>query len=818
MRASVLACVAGMAWLQQQAELPLLHWAWLLLPGIALVVALSRLPAIPPIVVRMMLVGVAAGAGFFWAAACAHWRLADALPAEWEGRDIRVAGVVADLPQIGEDGVRFTFDVEQVLTEGAAVPERILLTWYNERRRPGKALSPEAAPRRPNAGERWQMTVRLKRPHGSVNPHGFDFERWALERRIRATGYVRSGDGTLRLAEQVDRPTYRIARLRQTIRERHLAALPGYDHAGVLVALAVGDQRAIPRTQWQVFTRTGVNHLMSISGLHVTMVSGLVFALAYGLWRRSHLLLLWLPARKAAVIAGLAAAFGYALLAGFEVPAQRTVYMLAAMALALWLGRLASATTVLAWALLCVVVLDPWAVLAPGFWLSFGAVAVIMLVAAGRIGAEHWLSGWVRVQWAITLGLVPLLLAMFQQVSLVSPIANAIAIPLVSLVVVPLTLLATLPFLDILLLPAHMIMHACMEMLQWMGGLPQAVWSQHAPPPWTVGAAMVGIIWMLLPGGLGFGLGGGPRFTSGFPARWLGAVALLPMFLVFPPRPEPGTLWLTVLDVGQGLAVVARTAQHALLFDTGPAFGTGADSGNRIIVPYLRGEGIGHLDVMVVTHADLDHSGGALSVLEAVPVEWLVSSLGVDHPIRRAAARQRPCLAGQSWEWDGVRFDMLHPPPQRDARRKVGSNAGSCVLKVTSAHGSVLLPADIGKQAERRLLKESGEQLAATVLVAPHHGSKTSSSEAFVRQVAPGLVIFTVGYRNRFGHPREEVVERYRRQGSTLLRSDQDGAILLRFMGGVPAVRRARTLYPRYWQADPSASSPPAPPAASWPR
>ena len=337
-----------------------------------------------------------------------------------------------------------------------------------------------------NAGERWRITARLRRPHGSVNPHGFDFEQWALERNLRATGYVREDGENMRLDEMVDSPAYQVERLRQEIRKRFIQALPDHAYTGVLVALAVGDQRAIPREQWQVFTRTGVNHLMSISGLHVTMVSGLIFALVYWLWRRSHYLTLWLPARKAAVVAGLAAALGYALLAGFAVPAQRTVYMLGVVAIALWLNRFTSATAVLAWALLAVILLDPLAVLSAGFWLSFGAIAVIMLTSAGRIGKMHWLSGWARIQWAITLGLIPLLLAMFQQISLVSPIANAVAIPLVSLVVVPLTLLATFPPLDFMLLPAHWVLSVCMEAMRWMSDVPQAVWSQHAPPAWAV--------------------------------------------------------------------------------------------------------------------------------------------------------------------------------------------------------------------------------------------------------------------------------------------------------------------------------------------
>lgn len=813
MRINILAFALGVWWLQQQPMLPEMVWAWLLLPMVAaaaVVFLLQRYQTqavVYAVMGKILLAMIFLGAGFFWAAAFAQWRLADTLPREWEGRDIQLLGVVAELPQVNERGVRFDFDVEQVLTAGATVPAHISLAWYKERGGRGSNVTDgsndaiEAMTSLPqvNAGERWKFTVRIRRPHGSANPHGFDFEVWALERNLRATGYVRKSDDNVRLDAMVEQPAYRIERFRQKIREQFNQALPDHLYTGVLVALAVGDQRAIPREQWQVFTRTGVNHLMSISGLHITMVSSLMFALVAGLWRRSPRLTLWLPARKAAVIVGLAAALAYALLAGFAVPAQRTVYMLAVVAIALWQGRFTSATTVLAWALLAVVVIDPWAMLAPGFWLSFGAIAIIMLVSVGRIGKVHWLSGWARVQWAITLGLIPPLLAMFQQVSLISPIANAFAIPLVSLVVVPLTLLATLPALDFMLLPAHAVMSGCMALLQWLSDVPQAVWSQHAPPAWTVAVGMAGIVWMLLPG----------KFSAGFPARWLGAVALLPMFLVLPPKPAEGELWLTVLDVGQGLAIVARTENHALLYDTGPGYSSDADSGNRIVVPFLRGEGIKRLDAMIVSHADSDHSGGALSVLEAVPVERLLSSLDADHPILQAAAfannSPRRCHAGESWEWEGVRFDLLHPQEENYSNPKLKTNALGCVLKITTAHGSVLLPADIEKKSEAELLARAGDVLASTVLVAPHHGSKTSSTEEFVRRVHPKLTIFTVGYRNRFGHPKEEVVERYRVLGSRLLRSDNDGAVLLRFANGDVAVESWREVRRRYWQDIPMA-------------
>lgn len=778
MRTNILAFVLGVWLLQQQAVLPGLAWVGLLLP---LWLAGRFLPKVPR---RLLVWVIFLGLGFFWAAFIAQLRLADTLPSVWEGRDIQVVGVVASLPVETERGLRFTFDVERVKTLEAVVPRRIQLTAYSEGFR---QKSTGVAPPEFHAGERWELTVRLKRPHGNANPNGFDFEAWLLERNIRASGYVRQEDGNRRLSERVYRPGYMVEMLRERVARRFQAVLGERPYAGVLKALAVGEQSAISPALWKVFLRTGVNHLMSISGLHVTLISSLVFALVYGLWRRSQRLTLRLPARKAAAVAGALAALFYALLSGFGVPTQRTLYMLSVVALALWLGRASSASSVLALALLAVVLLDPWAVLAPGFWLSFGAVAVILYVGAGRIGRPHWLSQWARVQWAVTLGLIPALLLMFQQVSLVSPLANAFAIPVISLVVVPLTLAGAILPLDFPLLLAHQVMAWCMALLTWLSRMPDAVWQQHAPPVWTVLAAALGILWLLLP--------------RGFPARWLGAAGFMPMFTALPPQPEQGALWLSVLDVGQGLAVVAQTRNHALLYDTGPRYTADADSGSRIVVPYLRAAGIKRLDGLIVTHDDSDHSGGAVSVLDAVPVGWLASSLPADSAILPHAGKSLPCFAGQSWEWDGVRFEMLHPAWGSYADERIRKNDRGCTLKISSPYGSVLLPADIERESEAEILARSPDALAATLLVAPHHGSKTSSTEAFIRQVNPSIVIFTAGYRNSFGHPKPEVVERYRASGSQLYRSDIDGAVLLRFEnnegGKLQTWRQERQ---RYWQ------------------
>jgi competence protein ComEC len=606
-----------------------------------------------------------------------------------------------------------------------------------------------------------------------------------LERNLRAVGYVRAAPSPGLLDPLVHRPGYWIELLRERIRSRIVAASPGDPAAGILIALAIGDQPAIPAQQWSVFTRTGVNHLMSISGLHITMVSGLVFAVMAWCWRRIPRAALHLPAHKAAALAGLGAALLYALLSGFGVPAQRTVTMLAVVVAALLLGRATSASAVLSTALVVVLVVDPWAVVSAGFWLSFGAVALILYVGQGRLQRSGWLLTWARVQWAVTLGLIPLLLALFQQVSLVSPLANAVAIPVVSLGVVPLTLLGLVVPFDLLLVIAGKLMGACYWFLQQLSTLPEGVWQQAAPPAWTLPVALIGVAWLLAP--------------RGYPARWLGAVALLPLLSVHAPRPAPGELWLDVLDVGQGLAAVVRTADHTLLYDTGPAFSGDADSGSRIVLPYLRGEGVSRLDGLIVSHDDADHSGGTSSVLQALPVAWVASPLDPGRPQLALASRRMRCFAGQRWEWDGVRFEMLHPAWDSYNATATRDNDRSCVLRVAAAGGSVLLTADIEQRSEAQVLARASGPLGSEVLLVPHHGSATSSSHAFLSQIRPRIALVPVGYRNRFGHPAQAVLARYTELGATVHRTDRDGALLVRFQGAV-SVQAWRTLRRRYWQ------------------
>jgi competence protein ComEC len=398
-----------------------------------------------------------------------------------------------------------------------------------------------------------------------------------------------------------------------------------------------------------------------------------------------------------------------------------------------------------------------------------------------------WWQNWAHVQWAVTIGLVPCLVAMFQQVSIVSPLANGFAIPLVSLAVVPLTLLGIVAPGDWLLQIAAWLMTLCTQCLAWMATLPSAVWQQHAPAPWSVLLALLGVFWLLAP--------------RGVPARWLGLCAMLPMLWPVVPRPQAGELWVDVLDVGQGLSVTIRTRNHALIYDTGPSFSAETDAGSRIVVPFLRAQGLPRLDGLMVTHNHNDHSGGANAILEAVPVDWVATSLPADAPPIALAPRVMRCFGGQHWDWDGVRFAMLYPRWESYNLDGLSENAHSCVLKIDSPYGGILLPADIEQESETELIASSGRQLPADVMVAPHHGSSTSSSAAFLSAVAPRLIVIGVGYHNRFGHPKPDVIERYVTRKTRVLRTDLDGAIALKFSAQGIAAEGYRGRYRRYWQS-----------------
>ncbi len=721
-------------------------------------------------------------------------RLDDQLPSAVEGTDITVTGVVPALPSIASYGTRFLLDVERVEPPGVVVPALLSLAWIS-RDADTDAGTPPAA--RVHAGERWRLLVRLKRPHTTLNFAGFDAEAWLFERNIRAVGYVRDGISNGRIDTFVTRFDTLVERARERLRERILTALHDKAYAGVIVALTIGDQQSVPDAQWRIFSRTGISHLISISGLHITVFASVIGMLTLFLARRSVALTSRLPARRLAVLAGALAAAAYTLLAGAEVPAQRTLVMLTVAAIGLWADRPVGASLIWLWALAAVLVGDPWASVSAGFWLSFGAVGLLLYAGTNRLAPVHarhistraWsaLAEGMHAQWVVTVGLVPLTLALFQQVSLVAPLANAVAIPVVTFGVVSLALLGIILPFDFLFVAAHEVFAQLMRYLEWLAQSPDAAWQQHAPATWTLLAGLAGILWLLAP--------------RGVPGRMLGVVWLVPMLLNAPLPPRDGRFRMTVLDVGQGLAVVVQTHSHAMLFDTGPRYGETLDAGGRIVAPNLRAMGIAYLDLMMISHADSDHSGGAMSVMDATPVARLASSLPADHPIVVHFGRDgaRHCASGQAWEWDGVRFSVLWPRTASYADPRAKTNDMSCVLRIDAESGSALLTGDIEAHDEQQLI-EAGAILGADVIVVPHHGSRTSSTPAFVKAVHPAIAAFTPGYRNRFGHPRPEVVARYRDDGALILRSDVDGGVEIEPDGTVTlAWKTARVERKRYW-------------------
>lgn len=783
MRALATGWLAGTLWLQSQPQLPPSWFVFFLFfAGTSLLVGCLLMRS-RWCVALVLGAGLLLGAG--WSAWLAQQRMSDVLPAALEGRDLELTGVVAELPDAFDGGQRFVLEVEQAFDGDTpvTVPHRIALGWYAD-----DTDLPVLQP-----GQRWRLPVRLKRPHGQSNPQGFDVEAWWLTERVRATGYVRDAAPQL-LQEFVPGPEAVVGKARALLRERILRALPEARHAAVLVALVIGDQRGIATADRDLFNRSGIGHLVSISGLHITMIAALVAGLLHWLWRHSFFigesLPLRLPARKAASLAGLLAALLYVALAGFGIPAQRTLLMLAVGTLAIWSGRLLPASRVLCCALLAVLVCDPWSVLWPGFWLSFGAIACILFAADGRFegqDAGSWrqaLAGAASTQFAVTAGLLPLTMLLFGQLSVVSPLANAIAIPVVSFIVTPLSLLGSVlpePLCGWLLWLAHAAFSLLVSWLELLAGASFAVWQAPLPGLWEAAVAIAGTLWMLAP--------------RGWPLRWVGVLAWLPLLVALPSAPAQG-VWITAFDIGQGNAVLVETPNFRLLYDTGPAYSNVSDGGGRVILPYLRARGIDRIDGMVISHSDQDHAGGARTLMQSLTIGWMASSLPVGHPL--VGDRHARCVAGQRWQWDGVEFEFRHPLSADTAEPK--PNARSCVLKLSVGTQGLLLAGDIEAPQERALLARAGDRLRADVLLAPHHGSGTSSTPAFLGAVAPQWAVFQLGYRNRYRHPKAEVVARYNERGIRVLRSDSTGAVRVRMDGARIDLERACES-PRYWSS-----------------
>lgn len=720
---------------------------------------------------------------------------------QWQGVDVVVQGVVVSLPQATERGQRWRFAVEQAWdSQGQAIqlPPLLGLSHYTDTPGQERLLV--------QAGERWRWTLRLKSPHGARNPHGFDAELWWWSQGVQATGYVRPQAPATpeRLGQTRQAP---LEQARAWMRER-LQASPGSTRAlGVVTALVTGDQAAIDKADWALFRDTGVAHLVSISGLHITMFAWLAVALVGGLWRRSAWLCLRWPAPQAAAWAGLLLATLYALFSGWGIPAQRTLLMLAVVVGLRSLGLVWPWQRVWLLALALVLVWDPWALLQAGFWLSFVAVAMLFLLTpeeAAQIDTDAdaatedapppslpvrlWrsLREMARVQWWLGLALAPLTLLLFGQVSIVGFFTNLWAIPWVTLVLTPLSMLGAL--WPVLWTAAAWCAQAMLWGLGWMAQWPAAVLYLALPPWWLGALAAVGGLWLLLPWPLWL--------------RGLGLPLLLPAVLWHNPRPAMGQFELLALDIGQGSAILLRTAQHSLLWDAGPRWSATGDAGSQTIVPLLRAQGE-RLDKLIISHADMDHAGGAASVLAAQPQAQLWGS-GIAKLAAEANRSQQwqACAQGQSWQWDGVQFRFLWPDARWLAQyaKPSDTNAQSCVLHIQAQDGrSALLTGDMEAAQELALLSQ-GQVPRADVLLVAHHGSKTSTTSAWLQAVQPRVAIVQSGWRNRFGHPAPIVVQRIEQQGSLLRNTADCGAVA--WQSSAPAQAPCeRQLRPRYWQA-----------------
>ena len=702
--------------------------------------------------------------GLLWAQFRACDLLCHPFPADLARVDLRLEGRVASLPETKSGGTRFQFRVERAWRGEEALGFRglVRLTWRG------------APPLR--VGEARALGVRLKPPHGFANPGGFDYERWLFQQGIVATGYVRDG-GDLGLIDP-GAGSYWIDRWRQGLSERLGRALAGSPAAGLVQALVLGEDTEVTSAQWEVLTRTGVNHLVSISGLHVGLVAASLFFLTRWSWSRSPWLVARLAAPRAGALGGLVAALVYSALAGFAVCTQRSLIMLSVVLVALLWSRTPRPWTGLTFALAAVLLLDPTEALSYGLWLSFGGVAALIYGLGNRLALEGLWRRWGQAQWVATLGFLPLLLLLFSRASVVSPLVNLVAIPLFGLLLPLVLIAAALLLLTGIATPLVWTAALLAWLLDGLTAISAWPWASvgiGARPDWAWVAAFGGALLLLAPRGL--------------PGRWLGLPLLLPLGLLTPPAPAPGEAWLRLLDVGQGLSAVIRTARHVLVFDTGPAFLGGFNTGTAVVGPYLREQGVRRIDTLVLSHGDQDHVGGFAGLAAQLPIDRILAG----EPGELADPRAEPCLAGQGWTWDGVDFAVLYP-----AQAGLEGNDSSCVLRVATQGASLLVPGDLGQAPERQLARRGG--LTTTLLVAGHHGSNTSSSREFLAAVTPAWVLYASGFANRFGFPAARVRERVAAVGARELNTAEAGAIgFVLSATGLEGPDLYREAHPRLW-------------------
>lgn len=781
--------------------------------------------------------------GFLYVSMHAQWQLAKNLPEMLEGKQLVIKGQIAGLPEHRGEFLRFEFDVHQVLSPNIwENPGKVRLrlplsdTWQNSEkirlRLPRAALSIEP-------GDIWQFSVKLKRPHGYANPNSFDYEQHLFLRHLVAEGKILDpGNAQLLRSEWYQKPFDRFRAYLKTKMLHHLKDRP---HGPEIMALVLGIKEDILPETWAVFQKTGTSHLMAISGLHVGLVAIFAFALMRFLLCRFVLLplsvqylILKIPIEIWGAAAAVLAAFGYAELAGFAVPTQRAVVMISIFMLGILFRRVTSKTHIFCFAVFLVLGIDPFSSLSAGFWLSFVAVGMLLYGMGQRVSIKGFWYKHLKPQWVVFLGLLPLCSLLFEQISLLSPLVNFIAIPWVSLLVLPLALMGSFCLLlsntigGFLLNLAETLLTMLWPILKYFHNLSFGLWQNSV---WTIAAlgfALLSVLWILTP--------------SGFPGRQCALILLLPLCFGKSRKVLQGTAEITILDVGQGLSTVVETQNHVLIYDTGPKLSPDFDTGDRVVIPFLRSRGIKQIDTIIISHADNDHIGGLSSILKKTAVKEIISSeperiLNKDQmpanvfELPAKILEVRHCVAGQKWEWDGFVFEILHPQKTHNLKVKKRNDL-SCVLRIQGVgqrgrkeigqeveqevaqeveHEAIqgigkksgqamLLTGDIEATAEQGLIDNHGTVLRSDILVVPHHGSKTSSTLDFIQNVKPKYAVIPVGYRNAYGHPKTEVVERYKEEGVVLFDSVSDGAVsFVLNQEGVLIPNCYRKIHRRYW-------------------
>ena len=693
-------------------------------------------------------------AGFAWTGLLTSHQLAMTLPQALAGQNMIVDGHIDGLPERDGRVVRFNLIVfRSDLVDGKQVKGRIRVSDYRL-----NSIDPQP-------GEAWRLLLRVKSPHGFSNPAGFDYEKWLFSQRIIATAYIRDIEQTSTAGADVnvripisDRSA-NIDRLRLSLAAQVNRSLPESSLSGIITALATGDRRSISPGQWSVLQKTGTSHLMAISGLHVGMVAGIAFFLFRYFWSCVPGLPAIYPAHKAAALAALLFAIFYSLMAGFSVPTQRALVMLTILTISLVIDRRVQGLNILSLTLITVLIFEPLSILSAGFWLSFSAVGMILFTLLFRRQKVSWIENGatkaIRLQWKLSLMMAPVTFLFFQQIPLTGPLANVIAIPVVAFLIVPLVLTASLSYLAFgsgvveqnLYLLAEYLLQLLWSLLEALAIRAESV--SFSPGHSTI--ALAGLLFACLILSL----------PAGLKLRRLALSGLLVFFLPSQNQMQEGEFKLILLDVGQGLSAIILTAKHSLLFDTGARFSSHFNAGDAVVLPVMKMLSVNTLDTLIISHSDNDHSGAAESILQGIKVQQVISNENISADVSSATSPDASfdttaCIAGLQWQWEGVSFRILHP----DGKGTAPGNNASCVLRVESQYGSLLLPADIEKESELEIIRRYPAALKSSILVAPHHGSKTSSSESFIDAVAPELVLFPAGWMNRYHHPAETVTKR----------------------------------------------------------